>query len=151
MRRRSMLRSSLAGLFGALAMREASAATETTARQRVVYHLADADRVIFVLGNLQNHVDGVGGPGKAEIRLVVHGPALRAFHALAAEDHTVATMKKLADAGVGFDACANTTKARGASSTTSRPASWRPNRAAWCGSPSCNRKDMPICGHDREP
>ncbi len=113
MQRRSMLRASLAGLFGAFAVRQASAATETPAQQRVVYHLADADRVVFVLGNLQNHVDGVGGPGKADIRLVVHGPALRAFHALAAQDHTVAMMTKLVDAGVGFDACANTMKAQG--------------------------------------
>ncbi|MBR0956642.1 DsrE family protein [Bradyrhizobium japonicum] len=113
MLRRSMLRASLAGLFGTLAVREAVAATETSTRQRVVYHLADADRVVFVLGNLQNHVDGVGGPGKADIRLVVHGPALRTFHALVAEDHTVAMMKKLTDAGVGFDACANTMKAQG--------------------------------------
>ncbi|MEY9129868.1 hypothetical protein ACVIWV_004233 [Bradyrhizobium diazoefficiens] len=43
MQRRSMLGASLAGLFGALAVREAAAATETPARQRVVYHLADAD------------------------------------------------------------------------------------------------------------
>ena len=113
MQRRSMLRASLAGLLGAFAVGEAAAATEASARQRVVYHLADADRVIFVLGNLQNHVDGVGGPGKADIRLVVHGPALRAFHALAAQDHTVAMMQKLAGAGVGFEACANTMKAQG--------------------------------------
>lgn len=53
-----------------------------------------------------------GGPGKADIRLVVHGPALRA-HALAAEDHTVSMMQKLVQAGVGFDACANTMKAQG--------------------------------------
>jgi|SRR5579883_783338 intracellular sulfur oxidation DsrE/DsrF family protein len=113
MQRRSLLRASLGGLFGVFAAREAAAAIELPAGQRVVYHLADADRVIFVLGNVQNHVDGVGGPGRADIRLVVHGPALRAFHALAAEDYTVSMMQKLAEAGVGFDACANTMKAQG--------------------------------------
>lgn len=113
MQRRSMLRAGLAGLFGALGVSPAAAATEEPARQRVVYHLADVDRVIFVLGNLQNHVDGVGGPRKADIRLVVHGPALRAFHALAAEDHIVSTMERLVKEGVGFDACANTMKAQG--------------------------------------
>ncbi len=86
MQRRSLLRASLAGLLGVLGAREA-ASTESPGRQRVAYHLADADRVIFVLGNLQNHLDGVGGPGMADIRLVVHGPALCAFHALAAEDY----------------------------------------------------------------
>jgi uncharacterized protein len=113
MQRRSLLCAGLAGLFGGFGLRQAAAATEASARQRVVYHLADADRVIFVLGNLQNHVDGVGGPGKADIRLVVHGPALRAFHALSAEDHTVSMMEKLIQEGVGFDACANTMKAQG--------------------------------------
>ena len=113
MQRRSMLRAGLAGLLGAFAAREAAAAPEPAARQRVVYHLADADRVVFVLGNLQNHVDGVGGPGKADIRLVVHGPALRAFHALAAAEHTIEMMQKLVGEGVGFDACANTMKAQG--------------------------------------
>jgi hypothetical protein len=108
-----MLRASLAGLLGVFGVGGAAAATEPPARQRVVYHLADADRVVFVLGNLQNHVDGVGGPGKADIRLVVHGPALRAFHALAAQEHTTATMQKLVKEGVGFDACANTMKAQG--------------------------------------
>ena len=113
MQRRSMLRASLAGLLGVLGAREAAAATAPPGRQRVAYHLADADRVIFVLGNLQNHVDGVGGPGMADIRLVVHGPALRAFHALAADDYTTSTMQKLVEEGVGFDACANTMKAQG--------------------------------------
>lgn len=113
MQRRSLLRAAFAGLFGLSAARSAAAATESPGRQRVVYHLDDADRIIFVLGNLQNHVDGVGGPGKGDIRLVVHGPALRAFHALAAEDYTLSTMQKLVGEGVGFEACANTMKAQG--------------------------------------
>lgn len=113
MQRRSLLRASLAGLFGLSAARGATAATEAPGRQRVVYHLDDADRIIFVLGNLQNHVDGVGGPGKADIRLVVHGPALRAFHGLAAEDYTLSMTQKLVGQGVGFEACANTMKAQG--------------------------------------
>ena len=113
MERRSMLRAGLAGLFGAFGLREAAAEANLPKRQRVVYHLADLDRVVFVLGNIQNHVDGVGGPGQADIRLVVHGPALRAFHALAAEAHIVSTMERLVQEGVGFDACANTMKAQG--------------------------------------
>jgi intracellular sulfur oxidation DsrE/DsrF family protein len=112
MQRRSLLRASLVGLFGALGAGRAAAA-EPPARQRVVYHLADAERVIFVLGNIQNHVEGVGGPGQADIRLVVHGPALRAFHALAAENNVVAMIERLIKEGVGFDACANTMKAQG--------------------------------------
>ena len=62
MERRSMFRAGIAGLFGTLSLTKAAAA-EAPPRQRVVYHLSDLDRVIFVLGNMQNHVDGVGGPG----------------------------------------------------------------------------------------
>ena len=53
-------------------------------RLKVVYHLNDLDKVSFVVGNIQNHLDGVGGPDNVTIALVVHGQALRAFHASAA-------------------------------------------------------------------
>ncbi len=112
MHRRSIIRSGLAGLIGAFALSEATAA-EAPPRQRVAYHLADADRVLFVLGNVRNHVDGTGGPGQADIRLVVHGPALRAFHAISADDNIAALAEGLIKDGVGFDACANTMKAQG--------------------------------------
>ena len=50
----------------------------------MVYHLNDLDKVNFVLGNIQNHLDGVGGPDQVTIALVVHGQALKAFHAASA-------------------------------------------------------------------
>ena len=37
---------------------------------KVVYHLNDLDKVAFVLGNIQNHFDGVGGPDHVTIALV---------------------------------------------------------------------------------
>ena len=57
----------------------APARGEGAAVPRVVYHLADLDKVAFVLGNIRNHISGLGGPGKVRIALVVHGPALKAF------------------------------------------------------------------------
>ena len=113
MERRSLLSAGVTLLLGAFGAGQAVAAAGPGPRQRVVYHLADIDRVVFVLGNIQNHVDGVGGPGQADIRLVVHGPALRAFHALSADNHVVSTMERLTKEQVGFDACANTMKAQG--------------------------------------
>jgi intracellular sulfur oxidation DsrE/DsrF family protein len=42
----------------------------------VIYHLSGLDQVAFVLGNTQNHLDGVGGPDRVTIALVVHGSGL---------------------------------------------------------------------------
>src|SRR4051812_35061191 len=50
-----------------------------TDKPKVVYHLCDLDKVAFVLGNIRNHFEGMGGPDK-----VVHGPQLKAFHAASA-------------------------------------------------------------------
>jgi len=47
----------------------------------VIYRLSDLDKVAFVLGNIQNHLDGVGGPDRVTIALVIHGPPCGAFHA----------------------------------------------------------------------
>lgn len=113
MERRSLFRTGFTGALGLLGLTGPARATESTPRVRVAYHLSDFDRVIFVLGNIQNHIDGTGGPGNADIRLVLHGPALKAFHAIAAADNVVALSERLIKSGVGFDACANTMKAQG--------------------------------------
>jgi len=42
-------------------------------RQRVVYHVSESKKVSFVLGNINNHIDGVGGPDRVEIVVVVNG------------------------------------------------------------------------------
>ena len=49
---------------------EASAATEaaTSTKLKVVYHVDDLDQVSFVLGDVQNHLDGVGGPDHVTMR-----------------------------------------------------------------------------------
>ena len=112
MERRNLFRTMLAGLAGVFAASQARA-TDETPRMRVVYHLSDLEKVAFVLGNIENHVRGVGGPGVADIRLVVHGPALKAFHAIAVEPNTTEASDRLMKAGVGFDACANTMRAQG--------------------------------------
>jgi len=112
MERRSIMRAGLAVLVGVLGANQAEAAPERP-RQRVVYHLADQDRVLFVLGNIQSHIDGTGGPGQADIRLVVHGPALRAFHAISVESNIAELADRLIKNGTVFEACANTMKAQG--------------------------------------
>lgn len=75
---------------------------------KVVYHLADLEKVAFVLGNINNHLTGVGGPEKVTIALVVHGPALRAFHSAGANPETARRVAGFVKSDVKFNACGNT-------------------------------------------
>jgi len=110
MERRSFFKSILA-LTG-VAMAGAAQAATTITKQKVVYHLSDAEKVKFVLENIQNHIAGMGGPDYVEIILVVHGPALKAFHAAAADPAFKKTIATLKSEGIALNACANTMKAQ---------------------------------------
>src|SRR5439155_231130 len=60
----------------------ASHLKEQPKKHKVVYHLDEAglDKARSVLGNIENHIRGVGGADHIEaIELVVHGAALRNF------------------------------------------------------------------------
>ncbi len=80
---------------------------------KVVYHVSDAEKVPFVLNNMQNHIDGVGGADNVELVLVSHGPAVKRFVDIEAVDKDRAAISKLQEQGVEFDACANTLTAMG--------------------------------------
>lgn len=79
---------------------------------KVAYHLSDADKVGFVLGNIANHIEGMGGPDKVKIVLVVHGPALAAFRADRANTDFARRLASASDAGVDLAACGNTLDAQ---------------------------------------
>jgi uncharacterized protein len=98
-----------AGLITVAGATPAAASTAPT-KLRVVYHLADLDKVNFVLGNMQNHLKGVGGPDKITLAVVVHGPALAAFKRLDENIAVSEPMAALLKSGVGFHACGNTLK-----------------------------------------
>ncbi len=114
MNRRSMLWSAISALGAAFAGSRANAATEgaKTDKLKVVYHLSDLDKVNFVLGNIQNHLDGVGGPDHVTIALVVHGPALRAFHSNQASPDLGKRVSQFSKDGLELSACGNTMKAQ---------------------------------------
>src|SRR5205085_10202481 len=107
MDRRNMLLRAAAAIGAAFAASGAEAATETpaTGKLKVVYHLNDLDKVNFVLGNIKNHFDGVGGPDNVTIALVVHGPALRAFHAASANPDVTKPVGLVAKHGTDLAAC----------------------------------------------
>ena len=78
---------------------------------KVAYHLSDLDKVDFVLGNIRNHFDGMGGPENVTIALVVHGPALKAFHTAEAAPDMSQRTAALAKSGLQLNACVNTMRA----------------------------------------
>jgi intracellular sulfur oxidation DsrE/DsrF family protein len=109
MHRRNILSAAFAatGALFAAGSRPARAQTPTRDAAKVVYHLSDLDKVQFVLGNIDHHLAGAGGPDKVTIQLVVHGPALRAFHAAAANPETARKVAGVVKADVRLAACGN--------------------------------------------
>jgi intracellular sulfur oxidation DsrE/DsrF family protein len=114
MHRRNILWGAVSAFGAAFAAARAGAATETpaSAKLKVVYHLSDLDKVTFVLGNIQNHIDGVGGPDNVTIALVIHGQALRAFHSASANPDISKRAGQFSKAGLEFAACGNTMKSQ---------------------------------------
>lgn len=113
MHRRSILWGTLSAIGAVLAASRADAATEAPPQKlKVVYHLDDLDKVNFVIGNIQNHLDGVGGPGNVTIALVVHGRALKAFHSAAANPELSKHVARFTKDGIEFAACGNTMKSQ---------------------------------------
>jgi intracellular sulfur oxidation DsrE/DsrF family protein len=85
-----------------------SSAQAATNKSKVAYHLTDAERASSVLGNIRNHIQGVGGPENVEIILVVHGAALKAFEDISAHPDLKSSFTQLKSAGVAYNACGNT-------------------------------------------
>ncbi|MBR0855269.1 DsrE family protein [Bradyrhizobium liaoningense] len=114
MNRRNILWSAVSALSAALGASSAKAAPEAAPsnKLKVVYHLSDAEKVNFVLGNIQNHIDGVGGADHVTIALVVHGPALKAFHLAHANPDISKRVGNFSRDGVELAACGNTMKAQ---------------------------------------
>ena len=108
MHRRNILSAALAATGALFAAGSRQARADSRDAAKVVYHLADLDKVHFVLGNIDNHLAGVGGPDKVTIQLVVHGPALRAFHAAAANPDTARRLASFVKSDVKLNACGNT-------------------------------------------
>ena len=114
MHRRSLLWGVVSAVGGAFAASRANAATEAlpAGKLKVVYHLNDLDKVNFVLGNIQNHFDGVGGPDNVTIALVIHGQALKAFHSASANPDVTKRVGQFAKAGLELAACGNSMKSQ---------------------------------------
>jgi uncharacterized protein len=112
MDRRNIFKSAIAigaGLFVARAPAQAAGPPDAP---KVVYHLADLEKVAFVLGNIRNHIAGMGGPDKVKIALVVHGPALKAFRLNTPNQAVKSDVGETRAAGVELHACGHTMEAQ---------------------------------------
>lgn len=112
MYRRSILAGAFAAAGALFAARPAQAAPVMPDKAKVAYHLCDLDKVNFVLGNIQNHYDGVGGPANVTIALVVHGQALKAFHTASANPDVTKRVGQFSKSGLEMAACGNTMKSQ---------------------------------------
>ena len=116
MNRRSLFRTLAATAAGALTTKAAlasagetrDAAPASAEPQTVVYHLSESERVAFSMGNIRNHIAGMGGPDAVKIAVVVHGPAVRPFRSDASWPGFQANFNGLREAGVNFFICVNT-------------------------------------------
>jgi intracellular sulfur oxidation DsrE/DsrF family protein len=106
MHRRNLLTLICAIMPVTAAVTRAEAATPDVAK--VAYHLSDLDKVDFVLGNIRNHYIGMGGPENVTIALVVHGPALKAFHLADATPDMTQRTDDMRKNGLQLNACINT-------------------------------------------
>jgi intracellular sulfur oxidation DsrE/DsrF family protein len=106
MHRRNLLTLICAIMPVTAAVTRAEAATPDVAK--VAYHLSDLDKVDFVLGNIRNHYNGMGGPENVTIALVVHGPALKAFHLADATPDMTQRTDDMRKSGLQLNACINT-------------------------------------------
>jgi len=102
--RRNFLKwTTLAAASGASA-----AAFAASGENKVVYHLADREKVAFVLANIQNHFMAFGDGGQVVIALVVHGEPLGDFRLGAEYERTTAKLRGLVDKGLTPYACVHT-------------------------------------------
>ncbi len=103
----------VATMLLALVQADAAHLKENPRKHRIVYQLDDAgvDKAKFVLGNIRNHVAGVGGWQHVEsLELVVFGPALKSFVQSSIDPVVSQALDALQGQGMAFGACGNTMK-----------------------------------------
>jgi uncharacterized protein len=101
--RRTFLKT--AGLIAATGA--TGAAFAAASDNKVVYHLSDRERILFVLGNIENHFKAFA-PGEVTIALVVHGEPLGAFRKIAENERFTEHLHGLVEKGLTPFACVNT-------------------------------------------
>ena len=88
----------------------ASHLAEYPQKHRILYQLDDGgvDKAKFVLGNIRNHLNGVGWQNIEAVELVVFGPALKSFVVKTMDADVRHLLESLQTQGLVFGACGNT-------------------------------------------
>ena len=142
----------VAGVLVALVQADAAHLKENARKHKIVYQLDDAgvDKAKFVLGNIRNHVSGVGGWQNIEsLELVVFGPALKSFVQGSMDPALTQTLDALQLQGMTFGACGNTMKNFSITAEQLPPKSLILPQGGVSGSWSSRSTDTSISGPDR--
>jgi intracellular sulfur oxidation DsrE/DsrF family protein len=83
------------------------------AKQKVVYHVSEANKVRFALNNINNHLEGIGGNERIDIVLVVNGGGVNGFLKSKAGQEVATDVELLELQDVRFEICGYSLKAFG--------------------------------------
>lgn len=99
--------------FGLLTSGVNAQAESSYQEQKVVYHVnyADSSRYKGMLGNIQNHINGVGAD-RLTINVVMHGSGIELLRQAKNDPLAQAKIDNLKIQGVDFKICANTLRGR---------------------------------------
>jgi hypothetical protein len=114
-----MFRKLLVTLLG-LAFLGVFAVAEADEKMKVLYHLNELEKAYWVLDLIRDHVNVVG-TDNVDIVLVIHGPALKAFHKENGPIEVNSLVGELQVEGVKFDVCGVTMRALDFSSSDLLP------------------------------
>ena len=114
-RRRCSVSAAIAAIAAMLLVGPVAHATHgagSPAKHKIAYQLSEAgvDKAKFVLGNIRNHIAGVGADRVEAIELIVFGPALKGFVLAELDPGVKLTLEQLQTQGLAFGVCANTMK-----------------------------------------
>jgi hypothetical protein len=103
------LKSILVSLVGLMTLASLPTHANSYAEQKVVYHVnyADEQRYRGMLGNIQNHINGVG-EDKVTIHVVMHGAGIGLLRSAHNDELIQSRIMNLKAQGVDFKICANT-------------------------------------------
>ncbi len=74
---------------------------------KVLYHIDGADPAVakYAMALINKHMEAEGGPDKLDVKVVVHGPALKLFDKQEVDPALFKGLKKIVDQGVEPEMC----------------------------------------------